>query len=116
MNHIEQAQTLLRIAYRDFNALQGMTDSPLFAAEFFGFHAQQAIEKALKAWLCAKNLIYPLSHELPRLLTLLENNGAHIDAFYSLHCEPDGSTMKRNPGLKLSTASLNHRFNFAITF
>lgn len=84
MNDIEQAQTLLRIAYRDFNALQGMTDSPLFADEIFGFHAQQAIEKALKAWLCAKNLIYPLSHELPRLLTLLENNGAHIDAFWPL--------------------------------
>ncbi|WP_372703813.1 hypothetical protein [Candidatus Accumulibacter contiguus] len=28
-----------------------MIDNPLFADEIFGFHAQQAIEKALKAWL-----------------------------------------------------------------
>jgi hypothetical protein len=33
------------MARKDFAALRGMLGSPLFADEFFGFHAQQAIEK-----------------------------------------------------------------------
>jgi HEPN domain-containing protein len=34
-----------------------MADSPLFADEIFGFHTQQAVEKALKAWLSARDAI-----------------------------------------------------------
>lgn len=36
---------------KDLRALQGMSDPDVFADEVFGFHAQQAAEKALKAWL-----------------------------------------------------------------
>jgi len=84
MSDIEQAKSLLRLAHRDVNALRGMRDSPLFADAIFGFHAQQAIEKALKAWLCSSNLLYPLTHELHRLLTLLTNAGADVEAFWPL--------------------------------
>ena len=48
----EHAQTLLEMARKDARALSGMTDADVFADEIFGFHAQQVIEKALKAW-CA---------------------------------------------------------------
>ena len=57
---------------KDFSALTGMLDSALFADEIFGFHVQQAIEKGLKAWLCACGADYPPTHDLARLLTLLE--------------------------------------------
>jgi HEPN domain-containing protein len=53
MPDIKQAAAMLRIAQRDLAALQGMADAAVFADEIFGFHAQQAIEKCLKAWMCA---------------------------------------------------------------
>lgn len=84
MSDIEQAKSLARIARRGFNALVGMENSPLFDDEIFGFHAQQAVEKALKAWLCTKNILYPLTHELPRLLALLEKAVVDVEAFKEL--------------------------------
>lgn len=51
MADLEHANSLLRMAYKDFNALLGMQGNVLFADEIFGFHVQQAVEKALKAWL-----------------------------------------------------------------
>ena len=45
----EHARSMPRMAHKDFNALVGMRENPLFADEIFGFHVQQAVEKALKA-------------------------------------------------------------------
>jgi len=84
MADLEQARSLLRMAYKDFNALVGMQGNSLFADEIFGFHAQQAVEKALKAWLCVNEDTYPLTHELARLLTLLEKHGADVKKFWPL--------------------------------
>jgi len=53
MPDLEHANSLLRMAHKDFNALLGMLGNDLFADEIFGFHVQQAVEKTLKAWLCA---------------------------------------------------------------
>ncbi|MDQ6958809.1 MAG: HEPN domain-containing protein [Mariprofundaceae bacterium] len=72
MADLEQARSMLSMAYKDFNALVGMQGNSLFADEIFGFHVQQAVEKALKAWLCVNEDTYPLTHELARLLTLLQ--------------------------------------------
>ena len=74
MADFEHARAMLRMAHKDFNALTGMLDSALFADEIFGFHVQQAIEKGLKAWLCTRGADYPPTHDLARLLTLLEKN------------------------------------------
>ena len=84
MADLEQARSMLRMAYKDFNALIGMQENSLFAEEIFGFHVQQAVEKALKAWLCVNEDIYPLTHELARLLALLENHGADVEKFWPL--------------------------------
>ncbi|NOU00357.1 MAG: HEPN domain-containing protein [Gallionella sp.] len=84
MADFEHARALLRMAHKDFNALTGMLDKALFADEIFGFHVQQAVEKALKAWLCAYDVIYPPTHDLARLLTLLEKAGADIEEFWPL--------------------------------
>lgn len=80
----EHARALLRMAHKDFNALTGMLDSALFADEIFGFHVQQAVEKGLKAWLCICGITYPPTHDLARLLTLLEKTGANIEQFWPL--------------------------------
>ncbi len=85
MADLEHASSLLRMAYKDFNALVGMQGNLLFADEIFGFHVQQAVEKALKAWLCiCGDVGYPMTHELARLFTLLENQGAEVEPFWSL--------------------------------
>jgi hypothetical protein len=84
MADLEQARTMLRMAHKDFNALIGMHGNPLFADEIFGFHIQQAVEKALKAWLCIRDGIYPMTHELARLLALLENQGVEVEAYWPL--------------------------------
>lgn len=64
------------MARKDFDALRGMIDNPLFADEIFGFHAQQAVEKSLKAWLALLFVDFPLTHDVSRLLALLEEVGA----------------------------------------
>lgn len=121
MSDIEQAQSLLRIAQRDLNALLGMLGSTLFADEIFGFHAQQAVEKALKAWLCSKNILYPLTHDLPRLLALLAQTGVDIECYRSLDIytvygvearyaegEPDEPPINRNLAIERIGQLLEH--------
>lgn len=85
MADLEHARSLLRMAHKDFNALLGMQGNSLFADEIFGFHVQQATEKALKAWLCTYGSgSYPMTHELARLFSLLENQGAGVEPYWSL--------------------------------
>lgn len=45
----EDSAALLRVAERDAAALRGMLDAMTIPDEIFGFVAQRAIEKALKA-------------------------------------------------------------------
>ena len=47
---------------------RNMGDAEAFDDEIFGFHAQQAVEKALKAWLTEVGVTYPLTHDLSLLL------------------------------------------------
>ena len=84
MADLDRARAMLRMAHKDFNALIGMQDNPLFADEIFGFHIQQAVEKALKAWLCIHTDTYPMTHELARLLALLELRGIEVNAYWPL--------------------------------
>ena len=64
MNDLKHARQMLAMANKDFSALQGMSDAAIFPEEIFGFHAQQAIEKALKSWLAARSISYPFKHDL----------------------------------------------------
>jgi HEPN domain-containing protein len=84
MADLEHARSMLRMANKDFNALVGMRGNPLFADEIFGFHVQQAVEKALKAWLCVRDAIYPMTHDLAHLINLLESQGAEVEKFWPL--------------------------------
>ena len=52
-------------------ALGAMLDPDSFAEEIFGFHAQQAAEKSVKAWLSLLGSSYPRTHDLGALLELL---------------------------------------------
>jgi HEPN domain-containing protein len=85
MSGVEHAREMITLAQRDLKALQGMLDAETFADEIFGFHAQQAVEKALKAWLSLIGVEYPRTHDLEELLELLEEHAEPIlEAFYDL--------------------------------
>jgi HEPN domain-containing protein len=81
MKDLEQARNLLAKAERDYRALCGMEDPAVFSDEIFGFHVQQAVEKALKAWLCILGTPFPRTHDLDELGTLLEETGQQLPAF-----------------------------------
>ncbi len=78
MNGIDHAQDLLRLARADCKAMTGMGDADIFTDAIFGFHAQQAVEKGLKAWLSAMEVLFPLTHDISRLLPLLEKQGVDL--------------------------------------
>ena len=81
MKDLEQAGNFLNIASRDYRALCGMVDSEVFSSEIFGFHVQQAVEKALKSWLCILGVPFPRTHDLDELGGLLEEMGQKIPEF-----------------------------------
>ncbi len=81
MRDLEQARNLLGMAEKDCRALGGMEDSEVFSPEIFGFHVQQAVEKALKAWLCCVGSPFPRTHDLDELGVLLEQTNQKIPGF-----------------------------------
>lgn len=59
-----------------------MLNVEVFADEIFGFHVQQAVEKCLKAWLCTYAVAFPFTHDINRLLVMLRDAGAQVDALW----------------------------------
>ena len=84
MSDLKQARVLLTAAERDISALRGMADTAVFADEIFGFHAQQAAEKLLKAWLALLGETYPTTHDLARLLAMLSARDVEATRFNEL--------------------------------
>jgi HEPN domain-containing protein len=67
----EHYELLLRKAAQDEYLLDLMVADPHAPTEAFGFHAQQAAEKLLKAALVGTGLQYPRTHRLLDLLDAL---------------------------------------------
>lgn len=72
------AAMLLRKADADLRALAHMADRFAFDEAIFGFHAQQACEKALKAWRLSRDVVPPFVHDLRELLLMLRDVGVHV--------------------------------------
>lgn len=75
MNDKEHAEVILETARRDLKALRAMDNVEAFPDEIFGFHAQQSVEKAFKAWLAFLGEPFPRTHDLQRLIDLLGARG-----------------------------------------
>lgn len=84
MKDLEQARVLLAMARKDVTALRAMGDPLAFAEEIFGFHAQQAVEKALKAWIAALGGEYPYRHDLGELISVLQRRGVDVEGLWDL--------------------------------
>lgn len=74
MQDLKNAIKMYKMAEKDFKALMNMTDESLFDIEIFGFHAQQTVEKLLKAWLSAIGIKYEKTHDLQVLFSLIKDN------------------------------------------
>lgn len=81
MSDLKQARALLEAAERDHSALRGMGDTTVFADEIFGFHAEQAVEKLLKALLALLGQTYPATHDLIRLVDMLKEHDVEAARF-----------------------------------
>lgn len=75
------ARALIKAAESDMRAVQGMSDPAFFSDEIVGFHAQQAAEKLLKAWLALLGLTFPLTHDLGALLDMLGRSEPAAEKF-----------------------------------
>jgi HEPN domain-containing protein len=72
---VEHGLALLEKARGDFYVLERLasdSDAPVW---ILGFHAQQAVEKALKAVLSCHGTSFPHTHNLVMLLELLRRDG-----------------------------------------
>ncbi len=74
MHSREHAELLLHKAQQDEFALEKLISDPASPDEIIGFHAQQAIEKTLKAVLTNSAIYYGRTHNLGVLLDLLRAN------------------------------------------
>jgi len=64
------ARELLGLARDDRVAAEAMLEIGTISDSIVGFHAQQAVEKALKAALAARALEFPFTHDLAVLVDL----------------------------------------------
>ena len=117
MSDVKCARVMYRAAERDVLTLRSMTAGA--PVESFGFHVQQAAEKALKAWLALLGEKYPLTHSIETLLDLLDDRGAAVEPFRDLveftpyavefryaGVDPDAESIDREGALALVQALL----------
>ena len=78
MGRRKQVDLLIAKAAQDEYALRTFLNDPEAPVELFGFHAQQAAEKLLKAVLTACEVVYPLTHRLAELIDLAREHGINI--------------------------------------
>ena len=77
MSDLKCARLMLRSAEQDMRSLQILAaEGP---EEGFGFHVQQAMEKAFKAWLALLGELYPLTHSLETLMDRLAECGVDVE-------------------------------------
>lgn len=68
---IEEALRLLRIAERDLQTFRILAAHPDASLSAICFHAQQSVEKSLKAVLTSRGVAFPRTHNLEELAQLV---------------------------------------------
>lgn len=71
----EAAAALLEAAAEDEAVVRELVDNPRVGDSAIGFHAQQAVEKLLKAVLAGRGLDYPFTHDIALLLDQVGREG-----------------------------------------
>lgn len=68
------AGVMLESARRDCAAYQALVRNPAIHDSILGFHAQQVVEKALKAALFKHGVLVPRTHNIAQLLDVLHDS------------------------------------------
>ncbi len=84
MNVNSEASALLTMAGKDIDLLRYIISSNIVADEIFGFHAQQAVEKSLKAWIIGAGGTIDRTHDVRRLLLVLHDMELDVDCYREL--------------------------------
>ena len=84
MSDLKAARELLARAVVDLQAMAELAGNPRVADEIYGFLAQQAAEKALKAWLAYLGQTYPITHNLDQLFQELKDAGVKTSGYGDL--------------------------------
>jgi len=119
MNEGELPSDLLALARRDLRAAEILRDQPEVGDGIVGFHAQQAAEKALKAWLTILGIDFPRTHDLSLLIHKLDGGGVEVTSLWELlNLNPfavqfryellDDEPLDHGATLEQVTALLNH--------
>ena len=87
-SHTEFADVLLRKSRDDAYVVERLAPDPVVSDWVIGFHAQQAVEKAIKSVLTRNSIEFPRTHNIAMLLELLRRA--------RLELPPDAETL---PGL-----------------
>jgi hypothetical protein len=74
------AAELLGLAADDEAALRALVPVEAVVDSIVGFHAQQTVEKALKAALASRSVDFPFSHDLASAVTWARRNVARGSA------------------------------------
>jgi HEPN domain-containing protein len=74
----DEAQKLFQLAERELLRMEAVHDNEDLDDEAYGFFAQQAVEKALKAVLTVQGINFPYTHDLVRLFDLLPAGDARF--------------------------------------
>jgi HEPN domain-containing protein len=77
------ARVLLARAVDDHAMAEDLAPSTRIPDAGIGFHAQQSVEKSVKAVLAFNGVRFPYSHDLHELIELCEENGIKIPAALS---------------------------------
>jgi len=76
--HVEYAELLLRRAKGDLRVCQALAEDADIDDNAIGFHAQQAVEKALKVALVLAEVELPRTHDLELLVEQVRASGATV--------------------------------------
>jgi len=96
----DRATVLLEKGKEDSYALEHLAGDPKVSESVVGFHAQQAVEKFMKAVLAGRGIEFPRTHNLALLLDMLADGG--------LPPPPDGDELVR-----LTPFGAHFRYDFA---
>jgi len=75
---VETAEMLLKKARIDMGTIKEMMNSPDFYNSILGFHAQQAIEKAIKAVMVFKEIKLVRTHNLDELVEICKEASIEV--------------------------------------
>jgi HEPN domain-containing protein len=77
---VSEALAMLRVARRDLKAARLLVVDEADEANW-GFQMQQAIEKALKAWIFSCDVQAPFTHDIADLLQILAEQGVNLTPY-----------------------------------